>query len=88
MRGGVERGKAAGRSLHTLQLIQEVEARQTDAPGFAAVARMRESVQMLRRGNQDGARREFQRRASGLDNLANVMDQELLPHLRRVGFEV
>jgi hypothetical protein len=53
-----------------------------------AVARMRESVRMLRRENQEGSRREFQRLAHGLDYLQQVVERELLPNLRRIGFEV
>jgi hypothetical protein len=54
----------------------------------SAVARVRDSVHMLRRGNQDGSRREFQRRSGGVDHLEQVMEEELLPSLRRVGFDV
>lgn len=54
----------------------------------AAVARVRESVRMLRRGNHDQSRREFQRRAPRLDHLEAVVDDELLPCLRRLGFDV
>ena len=53
-----------------------------------AVARVRDSMDMLRSGNQTGSRREFRRRATGLDHLSDVVEQELLPHLRRLGFEV
>jgi hypothetical protein len=53
-----------------------------------AVARMRDSVQMLRRGNRDEARREFHRRAQGLDHLDETVEQELVPHLRQIGFDV
>lgn len=53
-----------------------------------AVARVRDSIVMLRTGNRDGARREFQRRAHGVDYLEDVLDRELLPTLRRLGFEV
>lgn len=53
-----------------------------------AVARMRDSVKMLFRNNQDGSRREFHRRAPGLDHLEAVIAQELLPQLRRMSFDV
>lgn len=53
-----------------------------------AVERIRDSVQMLRRSNQEGPRREFQRRSHGVDHLQQVVEQELLPTLRRIGFEV
>jgi hypothetical protein len=53
-----------------------------------ALDRMRASVRMLRRGNHDESRREFQRRSSSLDQLDLLLEQELLPHLRQIGFEV
>lgn len=53
-----------------------------------AVARLRDSVKMLFRNNQDGSRREFHRRAPGLDHLEKVIAQELLPQLRRMSFDV
>ena len=53
-----------------------------------AVARVRRSMELLRCGNHDESRREFQRRAPGLERLDDIVEQELLPHLRRIGFEV
>ena len=53
-----------------------------------AVARVRDCVAVLRRENQDGTRREFQRRAAGVDHLEQVVENELLPNLRRIGFDV
>lgn len=53
-----------------------------------AVARVRESVRMLRRGHEEGTRREFVRRSHGLDHLQDVIELELLPSLRRIGFDV
>jgi hypothetical protein len=53
-----------------------------------AVARIRDSVVMLRRDNHEGSRREFQRRAHGLDYLHQIVERELVPSLRRLGFEV
>jgi hypothetical protein len=53
-----------------------------------AIARVRDSIHMLRTGNHDGSRREFQRRSHGVDHLQEVLERELLPELRRVGFEV
>jgi hypothetical protein len=53
-----------------------------------ALARVRTSVNMLRAHNQDGLRREFQRRAHGVDQLEEIVEQELVPELRRVGFDV
>jgi uncharacterized protein (DUF2342 family) len=52
------------------------------------VQRMQRSLQMLRRDNHEVSRREFQRRATGLDHLDDVVEGELLPNLRRLGFEV
>jgi hypothetical protein len=43
---------------------------------------------MVRSGNQAGTRREFKRRAHGIDHLERVMEQELLPELRWVGFNI
>ena len=67
------------------ELREAFSARRAIEP---AVARVRDSVQMLRRGNSDGSRREFQRRAQGVDYLEQVMECELLPELRRVGFDL
>ena len=53
-----------------------------------AVARLRDSLVMLRRGNRDGSRRKFQQRAHGVDHLEQVLEYELLPTLRRLGFDV
>ena len=61
---------------------------QSRGPVEPAVARMRDSVSMLRRANHEGSRREFQRRAQGLDHLDDVIVRELLPLLRRMSFDV
>jgi hypothetical protein len=53
-----------------------------------ALARMRASMRLLRRSHHDGYRREFVQRASALDCLDDVLEQELLPQLRQVGFDV
>jgi len=53
-----------------------------------AVARVRQSILMLRSGNRDGSRREFMARAGGLDRLDELFEAEVLPDLRRLGFEV
>jgi hypothetical protein len=68
-----------------LELHAAFEGREAIEPAFE---RMRRSVRMLRRGNEDGLRREFRRRASSLDYLDDVMENELLPQLRQVGFDV
>ena len=67
------------------ELRSAFEARGSMEP---AVARVRTSVLMLRRCNREGSRREFQRRSHGVDHLDRVIEQELVPNLRRVGFEV
>lgn len=67
------------------ELRSAFEARRAIEP---AVARVRDSVRMLRRGNEDGSRREYQRRAHGVDHLEQVVERELLPTLRRVGFDL
>jgi hypothetical protein len=53
-----------------------------------AVARMRDSVQVLRRDNQDPSRHECQPQLHGLDQFEQAVEYQLLPHLRRIGFEV
>jgi hypothetical protein len=49
-----------------------------------ALARVRGSVDVLRRANHEGCRREF----FGVDHFERVVEEELLPDLRRVGFDV
>lgn len=74
---------------HLRRSVEELRsAFNARGPIEPAVARIRDGVQMLRRGNEEGSRREFQRRAGGLDHLRDVVEQELLPPLRRLGFEV
>ena len=74
---------------HVLRSANELRAAfDARGPIEPAVARVRHSVHMLRRGNHDGSRREFQRRAHSIDHLEQVVERELLPQLRRVGFEV
>jgi hypothetical protein len=75
------------RNVHrsALALRSAFDDRRAIEPAFA---RMRESVRMLQRGNRDESRREFQRRASTLDYLDAVVETELRPQLRQLGFEV
>lgn len=74
---------------HVRRSVEELRtAFATRAAVEPAVARVRESVNMLRTGNHAGSRREFQRRAPGVDHLGDVVEQELLPDLRRMGFDV
>jgi hypothetical protein len=67
------------------ELRAAFEARRAIEP---AITRVRDSVQMLRSGNRDGSRREFQRRAQGLDHLEQVLERELVPTLRQIGFDI
>ena len=53
-----------------------------------AVARVRGSLSRLRTVNHGGTRREFQRCSPGLEHLTDIIEGELLPDLRRLGFEV
>jgi hypothetical protein len=74
---------------HVRRSANELRAAFADrGPVEPAVARVRESVRMLRRGNQEGSRREFQRLSHGVDFLEQVVEEELIPNLRRIGFDV
>lgn len=74
---------------HVRRSIDELrEAFTTRGAMEPAVARVRQSIDMLRAGDLEGARREFQRRAPGLNHLSDVIEQELLPDLRRLGFDL
>ena len=74
---------------HVRRSVEELRsAFETRGAIEPAVARVRDSVEMVRAGNRAGSRREFQRRATGLDYLDEVVVQEVLPHFRRLGFEV
>ena len=53
-----------------------------------AFARLQQSIDMLRHNNHVGSRRESERRAPGVDQLGDVIAQELLPDLRRLGFDL
>jgi hypothetical protein len=74
---------------HVRRSIDELrEAFTTRGAMEPAVARVRQSIDMLRAGDLEGARREFQRRAPGLNQLSEVIEHELLPDLRRLGFDL
>ena len=74
---------------HVRRSIDELrEAFTTRGAMEPAVARVRQSIDMLRAGDHEGARREFQRRAPGLNHLSDVIEHELLPDLRRLGFDL
>ena len=53
-----------------------------------AFARLRDSLRLLRRSDQNGLVHELRPTAGALDELEAAIDNELLPRLRRVGFEV
>jgi len=53
-----------------------------------AVTRVRHSLDMLRRSNREGTRREFQRRTPDIDHLEMIVDHDLLPRLRGIGFDL
>ena len=67
-----------------IQLRDAFETRRAIEP---AVALMLDRIRAVR-NTHDGPRREFQRRAPGLDRLEHVIAWDLLPQLRRVGFDV
>ena len=74
---------------HVRRSVEELQAAFTAREAIEpAVARVRESLSMVRIGDRAGARREFQRRAPSLDYLGYILEQELLPDLRRLGFEL
>ena len=76
-----------GRSVYrsALELRAAFDDRRAIEPAFA---RVRESVRILQRGHQDESGREDRVRATSLDSLEAVVEQELGPQLRRIGFEV
>jgi len=74
---------------HVRRSVQELQATFVARGAMEpAVARVRESLAMLRIGDRAGSRREFQRHAPSLEFLGYVLEQELLPDLRRLGFEL
>jgi hypothetical protein len=74
---------------HVRRSVEELRAAFSSRAAIEpAVARVRESMAMIRARSDERARPEFQRRAAGLDSLGKVVEQELLPDLRGLGFEV
>jgi hypothetical protein len=74
---------------HVRRSVQELHAVFTARGAIEpAVARVRESLTMLRIDDRAGSRRQFQRRAPSLEYLGYVIEQELMPDLRRLGFDV
>ena len=53
-----------------------------------AVARVRDSVRVLQRSYVDDSGPESRYRSHGADYLEDLMERELLPELRRIGFDV
>ena len=68
-----------------LELRAAFDGRQAIEPAFA---RMRASLRMLRRCNEDGSRRDYQRRTRTLDALQAAVEDDVLPRLRQMGFDV
>ncbi|HSC25804.1 MAG TPA: hypothetical protein VLD67_00935 [Vicinamibacterales bacterium] len=58
------------------------------APMEPAVARVVRSLQLLTGANHGGRRRVFDDRAPGIDRMDAALESELLPELRRMGFDV
>ena len=52
-----------------------------------AVARMRQSIVMLHEARGDGSRRAFERDRTLIADLDAAIETQLLPELRRLGFE-
>jgi hypothetical protein len=74
---------------HVQRSIQELRAAFASRSAMEpAVARVRRSLTMLRSENHEGSRKEWERRAAGFDRISALVERELLPDLRRIGFEV
>ena len=82
-------GLLADPDKHVQRSIQELRAAFASRSAIEpVVARVRRSLTMLRSGNHAGSRKEWERRAAGLDRISDLVELELLPDLRRIGFEV
>ena len=53
-----------------------------------AIARMRQSIVMLHDSRDAGSRRAFELDKSLIDDLDTAIERQLLPELRRLGFEL
>lgn len=79
-------GDAAG---HVRRSVDELRiAFMTRATIEPAVHRVVSSLRMLQAADRDGHRRDHQRVAARIDRLLTAVRTQLLPVLRRVGFEV
>ncbi|HEY7056763.1 MAG TPA: hypothetical protein VH458_09575 [Vicinamibacterales bacterium] len=70
---------------HACELRAAFADRTAIEPAFA---RMRDSLQLLRRSSQDDPRPALRPAAGTLDELEAAIEHELLPRLRQVGFDV
>ena len=83
--GGLQ-GDPEGQVLRSASALRDAfSARREIEP---AVARVRDSVHLLRGVKHQGTRRQMQRHTDGVNHLEEVMEGELVPELRRVGFNV
>jgi len=74
---------------HVRRSVEELRAAFGERePIEPAVGRMLRSLVMLSTANQQGCRREMRRRSPGVDQLRAAVECDLLPALRRIGFEV
>lgn len=74
---------------HIRRSVEELQETFTNRGALEpAVARVRASLTMVRSGNHAGSRREFQRREPSLDRLHDVIEEELVPDLRRLGIDL
>jgi hypothetical protein len=74
---------------HVRRSVEELRAAfAARAPVEPVVARVLRSVELLTAANHDGCRREFDHRAPGVERIAAALKTDLLPELRRLGFEV
>jgi hypothetical protein len=73
---------------HVRRSVEELRAAFAGrAPVEPAVARVVRSLQMFTSTTHDRRRREFANHASGISKVGTALE-ELLPELRRIGFEV
>jgi hypothetical protein len=82
-------GLTADPDRHVQRSVEELRTAFTERTAIEpAVGRVRSTVTLLRTEDGESPRREFHRRAAGLDHLGDVVEHELVPSLRRLGFEV
>lgn len=86
---GAARLPAGDAADHVRRSVDELRtAFVTRAAVEPAVDRVLRSLTMLQAARRDGHRRDHQREAPGLDNLLTAVRTQLVPVLRRFGFEV